>query len=114
METTDKSPLTNGTKFDTGKLRWDLLPPDAMKELVTVLTKGAEKYADRNWEKGMQWGRIKAALERHINAWELGERNDPEFGTHHLAHAMWCAMVLLTYDLRCIGEDDLRVLLQKM
>jgi len=32
---------------------------------------------------------------RHIVAWWLGERDDPESGFHHLAHAMCCLIFLV-------------------
>uniref|UniRef100_UPI001E4FF338 dATP/dGTP diphosphohydrolase domain-containing protein n=1 Tax=Acetomicrobium sp. S15 = DSM 107314 TaxID=2529858 RepID=UPI001E4FF338 len=38
-------------------LRYDLIPSDALRELAKVYTVGAEKYGERNWEKGMSWGR---------------------------------------------------------
>ncbi|HKE56465.1 MAG TPA: dATP/dGTP diphosphohydrolase domain-containing protein [Pyrinomonadaceae bacterium] len=47
-----------GVKKDLGKLRWSLLPWDALEEVVKVLMFGASKYADRNWEKGMDWDRV--------------------------------------------------------
>ena len=43
---------TAGVKHDSGKLRMDLVPPEAIKAMADVLTSGAAKYGDRNWEKG--------------------------------------------------------------
>jgi hypothetical protein len=93
-------------RFDADKLRWDLLPPDAMSELVRVYTFGASKYADRNWEKGMRWSRCFGSMMRHCWAWMAGERNDPESGCHHLAHVAWNALALVTYQTRGVGQDD--------
>lgn len=39
-----------GNKFDNGKLRYDLLPFASIDEVVKVLTFGAEKYVDNNWQ----------------------------------------------------------------
>lgn len=97
--------LTVGTKYDQGKLRWDLVPPE-FEEVVEVLTYGASKYDDRNWEKGIQYGRLIAAALRHIWSWVRGERNDPETGLHHLGHAGCDIMFLLTYELRGMKEFD--------
>ena len=97
---------SSGRKDDSGKLRYDLIPHDALEELARVYTIGAAKYEDRNWEKGMQWGRIFAAMMRHAWAFWRGERHDPVDGQHHLASVAWCALALLSYDLRSIGEDD--------
>jgi hypothetical protein len=77
----------DGTKKDDGKLRMDLLSPYSIEGLVGVLTKGAEKYDERNWEKGIKFGRVFAACMRHLLAWWRGEEHDPEDGQHHLDHA---------------------------
>lgn len=95
-----------GFKYDEDKIRTDLLPTDALEELTKVLTLGAKKYEDRNWEKGMRWGRPYAAALRHLFAWWKGEEHDPETKLSHLAHALCCIVFLLSYSLRKIGEDD--------
>ncbi len=85
-----------GVKYDAEKLRWDLLPMALVEQVVGVLTYGAKKYDDENWRKvDNQRSRYYAAAMRHIVAWWLGERNDPESGFHHLAHAMCCLIFLL-------------------
>jgi hypothetical protein len=68
--------------YDAGKLRYDLLPPDALEELVRVYTVGAEKYAERNWEKGMAWCRAFGSLMRHAWAWMLTAK--AEYITWHM------------------------------
>ena len=93
-------------KHDEGKLRYDLLPPEALEELIRVYTLGAEKYNDRNWEKGMDYGRIFAAIQRHLWEFWKGEDRDEESNLLHLAHAAWGCMSLLTYKIRNIGTDD--------
>ena len=95
-----------GKKYDGGKARFDLLPPDALFELVKVFTRGAEKYDDRNWEKGMTWGRVFGAIQRHLWKFWRGETHDQDLGTHHLANAAWGCMVLMAYSMRMIGKDD--------
>ena len=42
-----------GMKYDSGKPRYDLLPPELLEEAAKVLTFGAQKYEPRNWEAGM-------------------------------------------------------------
>ena len=97
-------------KFDAAKLRYDLLPPDALAELVRVYGIGAVKYGAGNWENGMDWGRVYAALQRHANKWWAGERNDPEDGQHHLASVAWCALTLMAYEIRNAGTDTRHIL----
>lgn len=96
-----------GIKHDSDKLRYDLVPPEAMADFVRVLTYGAKKYADRNWEKGIHYSRVYAALQRHLHAFWAGEDTDPESGLPHLAHAACCVMFLATYAARQMkGFDD--------
>ncbi len=97
---------TRGLRYNKGKRRYDLLPPDALAVLTDVLTVGAEKYAERNWEAGMPYKDALGSLERHLQAWKAGEDNDKESGLPHLAHVMCNAMFLLTWQLRNLGEDD--------
>jgi hypothetical protein len=100
----------SGRKDDNGKLRYDLVPPEALAGYANVLTIGAAKYADRNWENGLKYGRVYAALMRHLEAWRMGEELDPD-GQHHLDSVIWNAMALRTYVARgmCAEFDDLRV-----
>lgn len=84
-----------GRKDDSAKLRYDLIPSWPLHELARVFTIGARKYADRNWEQGIAFGRIFAAMMRHSWAWWAGEREDPEDGQHHLSSVAWCALALM-------------------
>lgn len=97
-----------GKKLDSGKDRWDLLPTDSVRLIVKVLNFGAVKYSDRNWEKGMKYGRLYGALQRHLTAWWEGEDSDPETGISHLAHVGCCVLFLLAYEIRGLGSkwDD--------
>lgn len=98
--------MADALKFDEGKLRYDLVPPDALHELVRVYTLGAEKYSPRSWETGISFGRIFAACMRHLWAFWCGQENDPDDGIHHLAHAAWNCLTLLAYQMRGMGEFD--------
>ena len=94
-----------GRKADTGKIRVDLLPVDVLEEVSKVLTHGAKKYEDRNWEKGISYNRCYGALLRHVWAWWRKEDKDPETGLSHLSHAICNLMFLLAYELRGKGKD---------
>ena len=93
-------------KNDTGKPRWDLLPFDALNSVAQVLEFGANKYAARNWEKGLDWGRLLAAALRHLSAWARGHNTDEESGLPHLAHAACCVLMLLASVQRGVGTDS--------
>lgn len=95
-----------GKKFDLGKLRWGLLPFDALTGIIKVLEFGATKYGDRNWEEGMDWDRPFNATIRHLTAWYEGENDDEETGHSHLWHAGCCILFLIAYELRGVGHDN--------
>lgn len=98
-----------GLRFNEGKARYDLIPAFAQHEYARVLTKGAEKYADRNWEKGMPWSKILSSLERHLYAIKRGEDYDPETGLLHSAHVM-CNAAFLTEYYKIFPQGDDRPL----
>jgi len=86
-------------RFDEEKLKYNLIEPFAMKELVKVYTQGAKKYEAWNYLKGMKWSRCIASLKRHIAAFEDGEDIDPDPSmlTYHMANAAWNCLTLLSY-----------------
>ena len=86
-----------GLRFNEGKTRHDLVPAFAQEQYAKVLTNGAEKYAQRNWERGMPWSKVISSLKRHTQAWERGEDFDPETGIYHMAHVMCNAAFLVEY-----------------
>lgn len=94
-----------GVKFDQDKLRMDLLPPEAIEEYAKIMTFGAKKYDERNWEKGMDWGRVYGAAIRHLLSFWKKEDLDPESKELHLSHAIWNIGTLITYYKRNIGKD---------
>ncbi len=90
---------TTGAKYDDGKLRMDLIPGQIIEGLAAVYTMGAKKYDDRNWEKGILYGKIYAAVQRHLQAWWRRDECDKESGLNHLWHAMWGCGALAFYSL---------------
>jgi hypothetical protein len=68
----------------SGKGRYDLITPLALKRLAGVYERGSIKYADRNWEKGMPLSRYLDSALRHIFQYIEGMRDED-----HLAQAMW-------------------------
>lgn len=94
--------LKEGIKYDEKKERTDLMPADALLEVAKVFTFGASKYEDRNYEKGMKWGRVFGAILRHLFKFWSGEDHDKETGYHHMTHATCCCLMMLTYVLNPI------------
>jgi hypothetical protein len=89
-----------GKKFDEGKLEYSLLPPNALRETVSVLTFGAKKYARDNWKYVPDAKRrYFDAMQRHMWAWYSGEQHDEETGKNHIAHAICCLLFLYEHDI---------------
>ncbi len=111
-----KDPTPEGMKFDTDKTRIELFPGDALFAISDILTFGAKKYADRNWENGLNWSRCFGALMRHLWCWWQGKLptttnfvfgdTDAETGRSHLWHAGCCLVFLIAYEMRGTGTDD--------
>jgi hypothetical protein len=95
-----------GKKYDNHKLRFDLMPVYAMHSVAEVFTYGANKYGDRNWETGLSWLRLFAAVMRHLWRWRDGFDEDEESGLPHLAHAAAGVLMLLEYWGNEGGRDD--------
>lgn len=100
---------TDGRKDDREKDRWELIPFDAMRVVVKVLTFGAKKYTRPGSDGAHNWRKVVAepggvdryigALLRHVAARQLGEETDPETGLPHLAHAAACVLFALAGEL---------------
>jgi hypothetical protein len=94
---------SNGPRPD--KLRYDLIPPDALEALAEVYTIGSKKYGDNDYLRGMEWSRIYGAMMRHLQLFWQGEKYDAE-GFHHMAAVAWGALTLFVYSSRDLEEDD--------
>lgn len=97
---------SEGIKADQDKPRLDLIPPEVIFGYGRALRYGASKYSDRNFEKGMAWGRVFGAAMRHLWAFWMGEEYDKESGLHHLESALFSVAALYVYTQRKIGKDD--------
>lgn len=93
-------------KHDDTKLRIDLVPVSAITALAAVLTFGAKKYSDRNWEKGFKWTRVYGALLRHLLLWYAGQNKDEESGLSHLDHILCNAAFLKEFETTHPELDD--------
>jgi len=78
------------------KGRFDLLPPAAIRALAIHFEKGAVKYGDRNWEKGLPVARFLDSAMRHI--FQFLEGKDDE---NHLVSALW--------NIACTYETIIRI-----
>lgn len=83
-----------------GKGRYDLISPHALRHLARRLEDGANRYTDRNWEKGMHVGAFIDSLMRHLSQYQMGMTDED-----HLGAIMFNAMGLVhTQDMIDSGE----------
>lgn len=75
------------------KPRPDLISPFSDERVGYWLKMGAQKYAERNWEKGMPFSRCVASMRRHIMRYQQGMRDED-----HLAAIIFNAMALIHYE----------------
>ena len=88
---------TGGLKYDAGKLRYSLIPPEATAALAEILTFGARKYAPNSWQTVPNAPeRYLDALMRHLEAYRSGDLIDSESGHPHIYHLL-CNAAFLTY-----------------
>jgi hypothetical protein len=84
----------------TGKGRYDLISPFALKRIAIHYENGAKKYADRNWERGMPFSRCIDSAKRHLDQYVMGEKNED-----HLSAAIWNLMAILHFEE--LGKEEL-------
>lgn len=97
---------STGGQKGTKPARYDLIPVVPLRLLAELYGKGAEKYADRNWELGYEWSKSYAALQRHANQFWNGENLDDETHLPHLTSVVFHAFALLEYMLTHPEFDD--------
>ena len=73
-----------------GKGRYDLISRIMIERLAKLLQRGAEKYNDRNWEKGMPLSVYMDSGMRHLFKFLEGHRDED-----HLIAAIWNLQALL-------------------
>lgn len=76
-----------------GKGRFDLISPFALKRLALVYEKGAKKYADRNWEKGIPASRCLDSALRHLNQYLAGHKDED-----HLAQCAFNIFAVMHFE----------------
>lgn len=71
----------------TGKGRFDLISPKALRRIARLYERGAVKYGASNMRAGMPLFRFLDSAERHLNEYKDGDRSED-----HLAAIAWNAM----------------------
>jgi hypothetical protein len=89
-----RSVAASGAEKGVKLERFDLIPAGPLRDLARHYGVGSRKYADRNWERGYEWSKSFAALQRHIWAFWGGEDIDEETGSRHVIAAAWHCFLL--------------------
>ena len=86
-------------KFDDDRIPLQLLPPEALFEIIKVLAMGAKKYGVNDWRRdtinNIPMSRTYGSIQRHLNSWYAGEDLDQESGENHVTHAITQSIILL-------------------
>jgi len=110
LVTADREPIIAGQapKFDSNKVRVDLLPVDPMLQIADVFGYGALKYFANSYRSGetVAWSRTYGSILRHLFMFWDGQDVDPESGKHHLAHAGTQLMILMEHVANNPDKDD--------
>lgn len=78
---------------DDGKPRYDLIPPHALWRVAMLYTRGAVKYGENNWHKGIPTQQMLASAMRHLEAYRRGEQDED-----HLAAVVWNVLAIMQYE----------------
>jgi len=92
----EEVPEEHAKRYNKGKPRLGLIPPQIIEGLGYVLAFGAEKYDENNWKKGLTDEECLSSCLRHIMHFQKGENYDKESNIHHLAHAA-CNLAFMLY-----------------
>ena len=68
--------LRDGEKW---RGRFDLISPFALLRLAVQYERGAVKYGDRNWEKGIPYSEHLCSALRHINQIVMGDTSEDHY-----------------------------------
>jgi hypothetical protein len=86
--------------------RYDLIPTVPLEALAKHYGIGAQKYLNRNWERGYAWSLSYAALMRHLQAFWSGEDLDEETQSPHLAAVVFHAFAMMEFGKTHPEKDD--------
>lgn len=94
--------FSTGAKRDARALRYDLIPPCALKRLAKIYTEGAEHYGAHNWQKGMDYSDTIDHAFAHLLNWLDGDRTED-----HLAKVAWAMFAIMYFEEHKVGNNDL-------
>lgn len=78
---------------DINKPRYDLIPPHALWRVAMLYARGAQKYGENNWQKGIPSQQMLASAMRHVEAYRRGDETED-----HLAAVVWNVLAMMQYE----------------
>ena len=84
------------SKRDNGKPPVQLVVPEFILDMASVLGFGADKYGPDDWKEDIEniEQRTFGSIQRHLLTWKTGTTFDEESGYNHLLHAA-CQIMML-------------------
>ena len=100
----ERDVYSSGAQRDNGanKGRFDLMSGQGLLRLSRLYEAGAKKYADRNWEKGMNISRYVDAAFRHLTKYMLGCDDED-----HLSAVAWNVFCIMHHEANLPEMQDL-------
>ena len=92
---------SGASRNDIGKIRLDLIPPEALLELGEVFGEGAIRHGDENWKKGMPNSVVINHMLRHLLLYMKGDRDEP-----HMGKVMFGCCVLIWNEENNVNMED--------
>jgi hypothetical protein len=77
----------------SGKGRYDLIPPLALRRVAVVYERGGEQKGDNNWMLGVPRTRLLSSALRHTYQAVNGDTDED-----HLAHAVWNLLAAIHFE----------------
>lgn len=96
----ERQEFSTGARRDIqeGKGRYDLIPAEPLKRLAQLYERGAAKYGEHNWSKGIPLSRYLDSAFRHLVNYMEGDREED-----HLIAAVWNLFSLVATEERING-----------
>lgn len=77
----------------SGKGRYDLIPPAALRRVALHYEEGGKRHGDNNWQKGMPFHKALDPALRHLQQYLEGDRSED-----HLAACVWNCFAIMFYE----------------
>ena len=98
--------VPNEMTIKRGKLPLNLIPFEALEDVVPAYAIGVEKHGLDSWRDGMPYSVCASAMLRHFSKWQRGENLDGVDGQPHMGAIAFYALAILQYERDGLTEFD--------